>query len=310
MDLQQSFTQPLLHWFDENGRKNLPWQHPCTPYRIWIAEIMLQQTQVQTVIPYYQRFMDEFPNLETLYQGGEEAVLTLWSGLGYYTRARNLYKTACLIQEKWQGIFPVEFSDLVSLPGIGETTAAAILSQAFNQPTAILDGNVKRVLSRYFMIEGTGHATQKILWQWAKACMQTSRCRDYTQAIMDLGATCCTLKNPECTICPLQATCQAYKFDKAADYPTKKKPKTLPIRKEQFLLFHDNKEIFLEKRPPVGLWGGLWCLPSIESQCDPFIFMEELGLACIKHQDLLQIEHTFSHFKLHIEAIALQIEKR
>lgn len=223
-NLYEQFSKPLLLWFTLHGRKNLPWQHPRTPYRVWISEIMLQQTQVQTVIPYFERFMQRFPNISDLALAHEDDVLSLWSGLGYYSRARNLHQTAKIILQHHQGIFPNDYTLLNELPGIGPSTAAAILSQAFNKPAAILDGNVKRVLTRFFRIQGHPEQTQvkKTLWELADSCMPQENCADYTQAIMDLGATCCTTKNPHCPNCPLQKNCLAFKHQEQYLYPTKK----------------------------------------------------------------------------------------
>ncbi|MFC3907769.1 A/G-specific adenine glycosylase [Legionella dresdenensis] len=305
-----SFSNRLLDWFDLHGRKNLPWQHPRSAYRVWISEIMLQQTQVQTVIPYFERFMARFPTLQVLADSDEDQVLAYWSGLGYYSRARNIHKTAQLICQQWQGIFPETITGLTNLPGIGETTAAAILSQAFNKPAAILDGNVKRVLSRHFMVDGFPEqsAVKKRLWQLARESMPEQRCADYTQAIMDLGATCCT-KKPDCASCPLNQTCLAYREQKAHLYPYKKARKALPEKHEQFLLlYNDQQQIYLEKRPPSGIWGGLWCLPAIDQRQNATEFVQtQYGLSATNTIALTEIKHTFSHFHLYIKAMALKI---
>lgn len=307
--LHEQFSQPLLAWFDRFGRKDLPWQNPRTPYRVWVSEIMLQQTQVKTVIPYFVRFMENFPDLWHLAKATEDEVLALWSGLGYYSRARNLHKTAQIICEQHQGLFPSNLEELIALPGIGESTAAAIASQAFNLATAILDGNVKRVLCRYFMVEGWPEqtTTKKTLWRLANQCMPPHRCADYTQAIMDLGAICCTTKNPNCAHCPLQTTCLAKLQDQVRQFPHKKIKKVLPHKEEQFLLMHneDNK-IFLEKRPPVGLWGGLWCIPSISMDSCPEAFIKQnYQFECLNVKELLHLKHSFSHFHLHIRALSV-----
>jgi A/G-specific adenine glycosylase len=311
-ELNISFSRPLLSWFDEHGRKNLPWQHPRTAYRVWIAEIMLQQTQVQTVIPYFERFIASFPDIKHLNDASEDSVLAHWSGLGYYSRARNIHKTAKIIWDTFQGEFPKDLTQLMSLPGIGATTAAAIASQAFNQPTPILDGNVIRVLTRYFMVEGwpmQGHV-KKQLWQLADQCMSRERCRDYTQAIMDLGATCCTRSNPNCQQCPLQKTCLARKHNKIALYPFKKIKKSLPVKHQKFLLLHTaNNEIYLEKNPPQGLWGGLWCLPATDLNCNPVDFIHQnYGFDCLDAIKLPEIKHSFSHFHLHIQPLAFHVK--
>lgn len=307
--LFERFTQPLLQWYDVHGRKNLPWQSPREPYRVWVSEIMLQQTQVQTVIPYFNRFMAEFPRIDDLAQAHEDKVLSLWSGLGYYSRARNLHHTAKIISAQYAGIMPQDLSVLISMPGIGPSTAAAILSQAYNLPTAILDGNVKRVLTRFFRIAGWPEqaAIKKMLWELANECMHQERCAEYTQAIMDLGATCCTLKKPNCTQCPVQQHCQALKHNELHLYPTKKVKKAIPVHQQQFLVLHNQqKMIYLEKRPPTGLWGGLWCLPSINKECCPLSFIkQQYNLQGEQPTALTSFKHRFSHFHLEIDAIAI-----
>lgn len=312
--LQQEFSLPLLNWFDLHGRKNLPWQQPRSAYRVWISEIMLQQTQVKTVIPYYNRFIERFPNVEMLALAYEDDVLAHWSGLGYYSRARNLHKTASIIHKEFNGKFPNDVKQLEKLPGIGPSTAAAIASLAYEQPTAILDGNVKRVLSRYFLINGELRKTavHQKLWRLADECMPRIRCADYTQAIMDLGATCCTLKNPNCLQCPLQATCLAKKLEQVINYPNKSPKKTLPIKQQQFLLLHNKDgQIYLEKRPSTGLWGGLWCLPSIELQDCPKEHVKQIyKLHTSNVQELTTIKHSFSHFHLKIKAVAIRAEPK
>lgn len=312
MNLYHTFTLPLLTWFYQYGRKDLPWQNPRDPYRVWISEIMLQQTQVKTVIPYFIRFMDRFPTLTKLANATEDEVLSLWSGLGYYSRARNIHKTANQLMQDYGGIFPQDLKQLLSLPGIGDSTAAAIASLAYNQPTAILDGNVKRILSRYFLISGpTEQAdTKKKLWQLASDCMSLERCADYTQAIMDFGAICCTKHNPGCIDCPLQSGCQAYQANVVADYPQKKHKLILPKKEQQFLVIHRNhSEVFLEKRPPTGLWGGLWCLPSIEMNQNAGDYLKtHYGAKLLSSDKLMTIKHTFSHFHLTIHAMCLHIE--
>ncbi|RUR11972.1 A/G-specific adenine glycosylase [Legionella sp. km772] len=309
--LEEQFSKPLLAWYDKHGRKNLPWQTPKDPYRIWVSEIMLQQTQVQTVIPYFNRFMEQFPTVHHLARAEEDKVLALWSGLGYYSRARNLHKTAKIISRDYSGLMPKEQDKLTNLPGIGPSTAAAILSQAYNLPAAILDGNVKRVLTRFFRIQGWPEqsAIKKMLWKIADECMPESRCAEYTQAIMDLGATCCTLRKPKCTACPVQTDCQALKYNEQHLYPTKKIKKSLPIEHQQFLVLVDRNRIYLEKRPPVGLWGGLWCFPSIDKDICPLTYIKKqyhFESQEIKH--LTSLTHRFSHFQLEIDAILMKTQ--
>lgn len=309
-NLPEQFSAPLLKWFDIHGRKHLPWQLPRSPYRVWISEIMLQQTQVQTVIPYFERFMKRFPSIQDLAEANEDEVLALWSGLGYYSRARNLHRTAKIIAAEYQGIFPNTLERVNALPGIGSSTAAAILSQAFNQPTAILDGNVKRVLTRFFAIKGHPEQAQikRKLWQLADACMPQERCADYTQAIMDLGATCCTTRNPNCAHCPLQDHCLALKAQEQQLYPTKKIKKPVPVQQQQLLVLCNHEDhIYLEKRPPTGLWGGLWCLPSLDEGKCPLNFIElEYDLGGNAPQHLIAFKHRFSHFLLEINALQIK----
>ncbi|HBI21477.1 MAG TPA: A/G-specific adenine glycosylase, partial [Legionella sp.] len=273
--------------------------------------IMLQQTQVKTVIPYFLRFIEQFPDVQSLALASEDHVLSHWSGLGYYSRARHLHRAAQMIHDQHQGQFPQDLDTLLTLPGVGPSTAAAIASLAFNQQTAILDGNVRRVLSRYFRVDGQAQraSVQRLYWHWAQACMPSTRCADYTQAIMDLGATCCTPKKPDCIACPLHANCQAHQHDVVGDYPNKPLKKSLPIQRQQFLLLHNLHDlIYLERRPPSGLWGGLWCLPSIDMDVDPSIYIRETyRFQTMQAQELITIKHSFSHYHLHILAWSLQL---
>lgn len=309
---EQQFTAPLLDWYEHHGRKDLPWKHPVDAYRIWVSEIMLQQTQVQTVISYFNRFMERFPTVVELASAPEDDVLALWSGLGYYSRARNLHRSAILIAEAHQGRMPDTLDLLMALPGIGYSTAAAILSQAYNLPHAILDGNVKRVLSRFFLIDGdpSKAATLKCLQEKADACMSQTRCQDYTQAIMDLGALCCTLKQPKCASCPVQAGCQAYQSSLQLSYPQKKYKKPVPIQQQILVLMTDqSKRIYLEKRPPTGIWGGLWCFPAMDINQNPEAHIQDTyHLEARKAAPLLAFKHKFSHFHLDIQAIHIETE--
>ncbi len=293
----QIFSGMLLKWYEQHGRKNLPWQEPRSAYRVWLSESMLQQTQVKTVIPYFNRFIERFPTVELLANASEDEVMFLWSGLGYYSRARNLHKTAKIIHENLQNQFPDNVNDLIKLPGIGPSTAAAIASLAFEIPAAILDGNVKRVLCRYFGIDGdpSERVTQKKLWALANDCMPQKRCADYTQAIMDMGALCCTNKKPQCDICPLREGCIAHLTERVEDLPQKKSKAKIPNKYQQVLLIHTpDNAVYFEKRPPAGIWGGLWCLPCIDeahenTQINP----------------LLVIKHTLTHMRLHLSVIAI-----
>lgn len=310
--LYKIFTTPLLQWFDKYGRKDFPWQNPRSAYRVFVSEIMLQQTQTKTVIPYFNRFITRFEDIASLALACEDEVLSYWSGLGYYSRARNLHKTANIIYRDYGGTFPSNLEQLIKLPGIGPSTAAAIASLAFGKPTAILDANVKRVLCRYFLIEGSlqQRDTQQKLWQLANECMSPHRAADYTQAIMDLGATCCTTKNPHCAQCPLQSNCLAKQYNRVEELPYKAEKKMRPTVNLQFLLLHQEGRIFLEKRPSRGIWGGLWCTPTIEKDCCPKAHVAntyQLGVHSI--QTLMEFKHSFSHFHMHISALSLEINR-
>ena len=300
--MTHTFAQHLLTWFDDHGRHNLPWQNNRNAYRVWLSEIMLQQTQVATAIPYFERFTARFPTLADLTSAHVDEVLALWTGLGYYTRARNLHKCAQVVTEQHNGEFPNDTASLANLPGIGRSTAAAIVSQAFNQPAAILDGNVKRVLTRLHGIEGW--PGQKIienqLWQLAEQLTPKQRNADYTQAIMDLGATICKRSKPLCVACPMQNTCQALAQDKVADLPTRKPKKDIPQKQTWVLLLANHQQqIQLYQRPHKGIWGGLWSLLEFADQDAMQAHIALQGID-ISTQSLPQIKHAFSHYKLTI----------
>ncbi len=301
------FIRKILAWYDKHGRHDLPWQKTLTPYRVWVSEIMLQQTQVGTVIPYFHRFMKAFPTVESLAEAPLDDVLHQWTGLGYYARARNLHKAANIICKEYKKIFPNTVEALSKLPGIGHSTAGAIISISHDIPATVLDGNVKRVLSRFHAVPGWPmdpkvHAT---LWKIAESVLPQKRCRDYTQAMMDLGATLCTRSAPQCHACPLQQNCQAFLTQTVSRYPGKKPVKKLPIR-ALFLLVLENSQgaIFLEKRPDTGIWGGLWSLPE-------FTDLATLQVACYARfnmklkevKPLTPFRHTFSHYHLDITPI-------
>ncbi len=255
----------LLKWHKKHGRHDLPWQHPRTPYRVWLSEIMLQQTQVSTVIGYFDAFVREFPTLESLARAPSEQVMQLWAGLGYYSRARNLHQSARICLNEHGGELPTSFEGLMALPGIGRSTAGAILSQAHGQAYAIMDGNAKRVLTRFHAVSGdvSSASVLKQLWQLAESHLPSSRLADYTQALMDLGATLCTRSRPDCLNCPLARQCQAFQHNAVARYPNKKPGKTIPKRETYALiLLSKDNEILLEQRPDTGIWGGLFSLPE------------------------------------------------
>jgi A/G-specific adenine glycosylase len=304
-------SRPLLAWFDRHGRKDLPWQHDTTPYRVWVSEIMLQQTQVRTVIPYYQRFMATFPDVRTLAAASEDAVLHLWTGLGYYSRARNLLRTAQQICGEFDGEFPATVEQLSALPGIGRSTAGAILAIARGQRTAILDGNVKRVLARLHAVTGWPgeSAVLKTLWEYAESHTPKRRLADYTQAIMDLGATLCTRSKPACALCPLQGDCLAFAQGNSRDYPGSKPAKKLPVKATQMLLISGaDGEVLLEKRPPTGIWASLWIFPQLEPGADPVAHCRDQLRLKVKLLERWQpYRHTFSHYHLDIEPVRLQL---
>jgi len=294
-----AFDERLLVWFDRHGRKDLPWQQDKSPYRVWISETMLQQTQVATVIPYFEAFMTRFPSVETLAQAELDEVLSYWSGLGYYARARNLHRAAQKIEAMDR--FPDTLEALQQLPGIGLSTAGAIMSIAYGCSHPILDGNVRRVLARHRAIAGwPGEAkVSKRLWELSRALTPRQRVADYTQAIMDLGATLCTRGRPACDLCPLHADCLAFRGGRVADFPTPKPGKTLPVKQRAFLLLANSRQhVFLEKRPPAGIWGGLWCLPEFENHEQALAWCRERNIAIIGRYMMERRRHTFSHYHL------------
>ncbi|PTQ87548.1 A/G-specific adenine glycosylase [Agitococcus lubricus] len=304
--MSDAFTNAVLAWFYEHGRHDLPWQQNPTPYRVWVSEIMLQQTQVATVIPYYQRFMTTFPTVEALAAAPEEVVLQHWAGLGYYARARNLHDAAQQVMALG-GEFPDNLADLMALKGIGRSTAGAILSLAWQKRGVIMDGNVKRVLSRHFAIAGdsSSAAIQAILWQLADSHTPNQQNRAYTQAMMDLGATLCTRSKPLCLYCPVQHTCQAYRLGTPTAFPQKKPSKSIPTKEAYFLLLENEKgQLLWVKRPPTGIWGGLWCLPELPVAID---LAQELktryGLIDAHIEARASFKHTFSHYHLWLKPL-------
>ncbi|MCH9770494.1 MAG: A/G-specific adenine glycosylase [Gammaproteobacteria bacterium] len=304
------FTKQVLTWFKRHGRHDLPWQRQPTAYRVWVSEIMLQQTQVTTVIDYFQKFMRRFPSLKSLALADQDEVLAHWSGLGYYARARNLQKAAQVIYQQHRGRFPKTVTALCELPGIGRSTAGAIVSLALNQPASILDGNVKRVLARHFAIEGYpgDSAISKMLWAFAEDLTPAKQCRDYNQAMMDLGATICTRK-PQCDACPLQKSCLAYKNDLTTIIPGKKAKSRRPVKKINMLIITDKKQnILLIKRAPTGIWGGLWSFPEYSEAINPSKWAQKnLGLKLKAVLELEELRHQFSHFELIIQPKLMQI---
>ncbi|HBH35189.1 MAG TPA: A/G-specific adenine glycosylase [Gammaproteobacteria bacterium] len=308
-----AFQQAILEWFDHHGRTDLPWQQNPTSYRVWISEIMLQQTQVSVVKNYYLNFMQRFPDITTLANAHQDEVLALWSGLGYYSRARNLHKAARIIHDQHRREFPESIEELQALPGIGRSTAGAILSLAQQQRAAILDGNVKRVLARCFAIAGWPGKSSVLteLWSLSEQLTSTVRPRDYNQAMMDLGATLCSRIKPDCRHCPLQHNCKACSQQQQHLYPGKKAAKKLPHRHIQMLLIRDAAgRILLEKRPQTGIWAGLWSLPETAAERQAHAACNQLiGVRPQQMHILEQRRHTFSHFHLHIQPVMLHIAK-
>ena len=304
------FAAAVLDWFDRHGRKHLPWQQNPTPYRVWISEIMLQQTQVSTVIPYYERFMACFPDVRALAAAPVDEVLHLWTGLGYYARARNLHKAAQQLVEKHGGEFPATVAEVAELPGIGRSTAGAILSLSRQVHAPILDGNVKRVLSRFHAVSDTGLAQEKILWPLAAAHTPVHRVHHYNQAMMDLGATLCTRSKPSCLLCPLQSACAAFAGGNPTAYPGKKAGKALPQKSTILLvLVNAQGEVLLEQRPPAGIWGGLWSFPEtavVDEKELRAVLKQDWGLARPRLEWLPERGHTFSHYHLQMRPLLLR----
>ena len=308
-----TFATRLLAWFEHHGRHDLPWQHPRTPYRVWLSEIMLQQTQVATATPYFLRFVQSFPTLPDLAAADNDTLMAHWAGLGYYARARNLHAAARRCVELHGGGLPRDLDALLALPGIGRSTAGAILSQAWNDPFPILDGNVKRVLTRYHGIAGHPGlpAVEKPLWALAAqqvAQVPQGRMADWTQAQMDFGATLCTRANPACILCPLQESCAAHAQGRVDSLPTPKPSKVLPEREASALLLEDAQgRILLCRRPPTGIWASLWTLPQADTDADLRTwFTDNIEGDYDGASALPPIVHTFSHYRLHLQPLHLR----
>ena len=300
-------AQKLIHWQKDHGRHDLPWQEDRTAYRVWISEIMLQQTQVSTVIGYYQRFMQRFPDVASLAGAPLDEVLHLWSGLGYYSRARNLQRAAQRIVSEFAGQLPDQREQLARLPGIGRSTAAAILALAHGRREAILDGNVKRVLARYFGIEGAlgERATERELWGRAEQCTPAEQVAVYTQAIMDFGATLCTRRQPRCEQCPLREDCAAHGSGRVAQLPAAR-ARTLRRTRDIIMLLVSREDggVLLRRRPAHGVWGGLWTPPEFNSLDAAADFCgTALGRAELDPEPLPLVRHSFTHFDLRITPV-------
>jgi A/G-specific adenine glycosylase len=305
------FAGRLLAWYDVHGRHDLPWQQEASPYRVWVSEIMLQQTQVSTVVPYYQRFMARFPTVVTLASAPLDDVLHLWSGLGYYARARNLHKAAQQIVSGFDAELPDNLDDMMSLPGIGRSTAGAILALAGGQYQPILDGNVKRVLCRFHEVEGwSGESgTLKTLWRLSEQHTPRERVADYTQAIMDLGATLCTRHRPACTLCPVIGDCGAARSGRQGALPAPRPRRQRPLRRTRCLVLESFcGEVLLQRRPAEGIWGGLWSFPELDDQEVAEQWCERLlgGVAMARRQ-AEPIRHGFTHFELVLEPVRIAL---
>ena len=308
----RQFQQTLLDWQSQHGRHDLPWQQDNSLYTTWISEIMLQQTQVQTVIPYYQRFIKDFPTITTLAKAPLDEVLALWSGLGYYARARNLHKAAQWMLAENNGQFPTDFEVVLNLAGIGRSTAGAILSLSDGQFYPILDGNVRRVYCRYFMVKGhfSQSQTQKTLWQLAQDLL-SKEAGQYNQALMDLGSQICTHRQMQCGCCPINKGCSAYKKDEQSLFPEKRQKKKRPTKEVFMLLLVDkNNHVLLEQRPNVGIWGGLWSLPEISNDQEMMDYLNKKASRYIFIKQLKGISHVFSHFRLNISPHLYRITKK
>lgn len=314
MPIPPTLSARLLDWYRVHGRKDLPWQRKDNAYPVWISEIMLQQTQVQAVIPYFEEFMARFPDVRTLAAAPVDAVLHIWSGLGYYARARNLHRAARVIVEEHAGELPRSLDALMALPGIGRSTAAAILALSFGERHAILDGNVRRVLCRYHAIEGWpgASAVARRLWSIAEAHTPQRDVAAYTQAIMDLGATVCTRSQPRCDVCPLRSDCLALAEGRESELPQPRPRKPTPLRSTAFVIVRDPRgRVLLERRPPTGIWGGLWSFPECSVDTDIRAWcLEHLGLSAKTVTELESLRHTFSHFRLDIRPSLVNVDGR
>ena len=306
-----SFAAKVVAWQKRHGRHNLPWQKVRDPYRIWLSEIMLQQTQVVTVIPYYLRFVERFPDIKSLACASLDEVLAVWSGLGYYLRAANLHHASQIIMNEHRGIFPRNFDSITKLPGIGRSTAAAICVFAYRQKRAILDGNVKRVLARCFGVAGYPgeKKVQEQLWLKSEALLPKRGIRAYTQGLMDLGAEVCLRRNPDCPACPLHRSCVAYKAGRVNELPAPKPRKALPHRQTVMLILLHKGEVLLVKRPPTGVWASMWSFPEIAPEDEVHAICAERFAARVRESKWLPpLQHGFSHFELNIRPVLLQVD--
>jgi A/G-specific adenine glycosylase len=312
----QEFSARLLDWFAHHGRHHLPWQINRSPYRVWVSEVMLQQTQVATVIPYYERFMRRFPDVASLAAAPLDEVLHLWTGLGYYARARNLQACAQVLVADCEAELPRDMAALTALPGIGRSTAGAILALSCDQRHPILDGNVKRVLARVFGIAGdpSSRAVIDVLWARSEACTPSVEVRAYTQAIMDLGATVCTRSRPACTVCPMNTGCTAALGGRQLEFPGRKPKRKRPSRHATLLIAHTGNNastaVLVERRPPTGLWGGLWSPPQFASEGEALDWCRREVGETTESRALPSIDHAFTHFDLRLQPIQVRCERK
>lgn len=308
---ENNFNQRIIDWHALHGRKTLPWQYDKSLYKTWVSEVMLQQTQVATVIPYFNKFMRSFPTVDYLANAPIDEVLHHWTGLGYYARARNLHKAAQTIRDKFNGKFPEDFEDVLALSGVGRSTAGAILSLTLGKNFAILDGNVKRVLTRHQTIEGwTGEKrVENRLWELAERLTPSKQSNIFNQAMMDMGAMICTRSKPKCDECPVSQDCLALQTNSMTDYPTPKAKKKIPAKSAVMLVLCEaGKVIQLQQRPPAGIWGGLWCFPEFTSIDEALLHLQQQGIKPKQQSELATFRHTFSHFHFDITPLLVEVD--
>ena len=307
------FSESVLSWFEKHGRKHLPWQKNPTPYRVWVSEIMLQQTQVTTVIPYFEKFTQRFDSVQSLANASQDEVLSLWTGLGYYARARNMHRAAQLVLKEHNAELPDSLEQLLALPGIGRSTAGAILSLSFNRATPILDGNVKRVLCRYFCIDGWPGkaAVDRRLWHLTSQVTPATHTGRFNQAMMDLGATVCNRSKPDCQNCPLNSSCAAFSHGSVTQWPHKKPKKTKPVKETLMMLAtSDRGEVLLQRRPPTGIWGGLWGFPEFAEMEELHCYARSIGKYRAADVEQWQVvEHGFTHYSLRIIPVRIALQQ-
>lgn len=304
------FSQQVVDWYQLHGRKTLPWQLNKTPYKVWVSEVMLQQTQVVTVIPYFEKFMASFPDIIALADADEDVVLHHWTGLGYYARARNLHKTAKIVRDQYGGVFPTSINEVIALPGIGRSTAGAVLSLSLGQHHPILDGNVKRVLARYFMVEGWYGVkkVENLLWQLTEQLTPKDNVTEFNQAMMDLGASLCSRSKFDCEPCPLNSRCKAFNNSVVKQFPHSKPKKAVPKKACHQLIIQCDDQVLMEKRPNSGIWGGLFSFFEFEQKSQLDAFLVQQGLELIT-KEVEPFTHVFSHFELTINPHVLKVNK-